>query len=151
MAALLNRNDLQWRLDICAAEYQKVLSLLENPTSEKVHRAYDIMGPLAAQFDYVSAILWMGDFAENVMQNLSQAAFWYQKATDLGSGNGARCFADMLMIGNGVARNQNLAMQYYAMAADKGVPEAAFVLGEFYRNEGNRLKAIKAYEQAAAV
>lgn len=34
------------------------------------------------------------------------------------------------------------------MAADKGVPEAAFVLGEFLRNAGDRDNAIKAYQQA---
>ena len=100
------------------------------------------------QFDYIPAIMWMGDFAENVMHNLEQAAFWFKKAADLGDGNGARCYADMLMTGNGVQRNVQQAMHYYADAADKGVPEAAFVLGEFLRNNGDRDNALKAYQQA---
>ena len=54
--------------------------------------------------------MWMGDFAENVMNNVQQAVFWYKKAADLGDGNGARCYADMLMTGNGVERNMSLAM-----------------------------------------
>lgn len=148
---LLARDDIQCRPEICEAEFKKGMSLLEgNPTEDKVHRDYDIMGNLASQFDYVPAIMWMGDFAENAMQNAEQAVFWYKKAADLGDGNGARCYADMLMTGNGVARNPQQAMHYYADAADKGVPEASFVLGEFLRNSGDRENAIKAYKQALA-
>lgn len=146
--ALLDRPDIQCRSDICEAEYQKAMGLLENPTSETVHRAYDLMGHLAAEFEYVPAILWMGDFAENVLHDLKQAAYWYKKAADLGDGNGSRCYADMLMIGNGVERDVRAAMHYYADAADKGVPEAAFVLGEYLRNAGDRENALKAYKQA---
>ena len=148
---LLARDDIQCRQDICEVEYKKGLSLLEgHPTEDKIHRAYDIMGNLASQFDYVPAIMWMGDFAESAMQNAEQAVFWYKKAADMGDGNGARCYADMLMTGKGVARNPQQAMHYYADAADKGVPEAAFVLGEFLRNSGDRENAIKAYKQALA-
>lgn len=146
--ALLARDDIQSRAEVCAEEYKKALSLLNNPTQETVHRAYDLMGNLASQFDYVPAIMWMGDFAENVMHNMQQAAFWYKKAADLGDGNGARCYADMLMTGNGVQKDMRLAMHYYADAADKGVPEAAFVLGEYLRNAGDRANALKAYQQA---
>ena len=145
---LLSRDDIQSRSEICEVEYKKAMSLLKNPSQENVHRAYDLMGNLASQFDYVPAIMWMGDFAENVMQNLQQAAFWYKKAADLGDGNGSRCYADMLMTGNGVQRDARLAMHYYADAADKGVPEAAFVLGEYLRNVGDRANALKAYQQA---
>ena len=145
---LLARDDIQSRPEICDVEYKKALSLLNNPSQENVHRAYDLMGNLASQFDYVPAIMWMGDFAENVMQNLQQAVFWYKKAADLGDGNGSRCYADMLMTGNGVQRDIRLAMHYYADAADKGVPEAAFVLGEYLRNTGDRENALKAYQQA---
>lgn len=145
---LLSRDDIQSRPEICEAEYKKAMNLLSNPSQENVHRAYDLMGNLASQFDYVPAIMWMGDFAENVMQNIQQAAFWYKKAADLGDGNGSRCYADMLMTGNGVQRDARLAMHYYADAADKGVPEAAFVLGEYLRNVGDRANALKAYQQA---
>ncbi len=148
--ALLARDDIQCRQDVCEAEFAKAKSLLENPTQEKVHRAYDIMGNLASQFEYPPAMLWMGDFAENVKKKLSEAVFWYKKAADLGDGNGARCYADMLMAGMGVNRDPRQAMQYYTVAANAGVPEAAFVLGEFFRNAGDRENALKAYRKALA-
>lgn len=145
---LLARDDITCRPEICEAEYKKGLSLLDNPTQEKIHRAYDIMGNLASQFEYIPAILWMGDFAENAMQNLQQACFWYKKAADMGDGNGARNYADMLMTGRGVQPNQREAIKYYAQAADAGIPEAAFVMGEYLRNAGDRANALKAYQQA---
>lgn len=145
---LLAREDITCRPEICEAEFKKAEMLLKTPTQECVHRAYDIMGNLAAQFEYIPAIMWMGDFTENVMQDLKQAVYWYKKAADMGDGNGARNYADMLMSGRGVQQNPREAFSYYAMAADKGVPEAAFVLGEFLRNAGDRDNAIKAYQQA---
>jgi hypothetical protein len=76
---LLALDDIQCCQDICEAEYKKGLSLLEgHPTEDKIHRAYDIMENLASQFDYVPAIMWMGDFAESAMQNAEQAVFWYR-------------------------------------------------------------------------
>ena len=146
--ALLARDDIQCQQDVCEAEYQKAQQLLANPTQENVHRAYDLMGNMASKFDYVPAIMWMGDFAEGAMQNLRQAAFWFKKAADLGDGNGARNYADMLMTGNGVSQDQQEALKYYSLAAEKGVPEAAFVLGEYLRSRGDRAGALKAYQQA---
>ena len=148
--ALLARDDIQCREDVCEAEYTKAKGLLDNPTQETVRRAYDIMGHLAAQFGYAPAMTWMGDFAENVKKDLSEAVNWYKKAADLGDGNGARCYADMLMAGVGVARDPREAMKYYTVAANAGVPEAAFVLGEFFRTHGDRENALKAYRQALA-
>ncbi len=145
---LLNQDDIQSQVDICEEEYKKAMKLLDNPTKKNVHKAYDIMGNLAARFDYVPAIMWMGDFQESALKNLQQAAFWFKKAADLGDGDGARCYADMLMTGRGVDKDMNLAMSYYADAADKGIPEAAFVLGEFFRNAGDSQNALKAYKQA---
>lgn len=145
---LLGRDDIQCRKDICEVEYNKAQDLLKNPTKETIHRAYDIMGNLASQFDYVPAILWMGDFVENAMGDLPQATRWYKKAAELGSGEGARNYADMLMTGRGTKQDSKEAMRYYTIAADKGVPEAAFVVGELMRNQGNRTGALKAYKQA---
>lgn len=141
-------SDEQDRNVFLKREFDKALAMQNNHTQESVHRAYDLMGNIASKFDYIPAIMWMGDFAESVMQNMQQAAFWYKKAADLGDGNGARCFADMLISGKGVERNLQLAMHYYADAADKGVPESAFVLGEFLRNNGDRENALKAYQKA---
>ena len=105
---LLVRDDIQCRPEICEVEFKIGMSLLEGqPTEDKTHRAYDFMGNLASQFDYVPAIMWTGDFAKNVMQNTTQAVFWYKKAADMGNGNGARCYTDMLMTSNGFAKNRS--------------------------------------------
>ena len=146
---LLENNNTQDRNDICKIIFDKAITLLKQPTQNNVHRAYDLMGNLASQFEYIPAIMWMGDFVENVMQNPKQAVYWYKKAAELGDGNGARCYADMLMTGNGTPRNPKLAIEYYSIASDKGIPEAAFVIGEFLRNSGNRDAALAAYQKAA--
>ena len=148
MINLMARDDIQSPADMCKAEYEKAISLTKNPTQDNVHRAYDLMGNMAAQFHYLPAVMWMGDFAENVMKNDQQAVYWYKMAAEMGDGNGSRCYADMLMAGKGVERNVKLAMHYYADAADKGVPEAAFVLGEYLRNMGDSKNALMAYQQA---
>lgn len=54
----------------------------------------------------------------------------------------------MLITGNGIEKNTQMAKRYYIQAANKGVPEAAFVLGEFFRNAGDRENALKAYQHA---
>lgn len=148
MIKLMARDDIQSPADICKVEYEKAISLLNNPTPDKVHRAYDLMGNMAAKFRFLPAIMWMGDFAENVMKNDTQAVYWYKMAAEMGDGKGSRCYADMLMVGKGVAKDVKLAMHYYADAADKGVPEAAFVLGEYLRNSGDSKNALMAYQQA---
>lgn len=146
---LFMRDDVQCRQDICEIEYQKALGLLEIPiTEEKMERAYHLMGNLASHFEYIPAIMWMGDFMENVVENLEQAVFWYKKAADLNDGNGVRCYADMLITGRGVSRNPQEAFEYYFKAANAGVPEALFVIGEYYRNNGERENALKAYQAA---
>ncbi len=146
---LMAREDIQCATDICEAEYKKAEDLADEDDSDSVLRAYDIMGNLATQFNYVPAILWMGDFAEGALENPGQAAFWYKKAADLGDGNGARNYADMLMTGQGLPKDREEAKKYYSMAAENGVPEAAFVMGEFLRNSGDREGALKAYQKAA--
>lgn len=92
MINLMARDDIQSPADICKVEYAKAKSLLENPTPEKVHRAYDLMGNMASQFHYFPAIMWMGDFAENVLKKDEQAVQWYKMAAEMGDGNGSRCY-----------------------------------------------------------
>ena len=142
------RDDVQDREDICEHIYTRAQKLLETPTQETIRRAYDLMGNLATQFGYVPAMLWMGDFMENVQQNDESACNWYKRAANLGNGNAARNYADMLMAGKGVQKDQREAFRYYRMAMDKGVPEAAFVVGEFLRNAGHTEEAKAAYLKA---
>ena len=145
---LMARDDVQDREDICEHIYARAQKLLEMPTQETVRRAYDLMGNLAAQFGYAPAMLRMGDFMENVQQNDESACNWYKRAADLGNGNAARNYADMLMAGKGVQKDQREAFRYYRMAMDKGVPEAAFFVGEFLRNMGNAEGTVMAYQKA---
>lgn len=146
--ALMARNDIECRQDICEAEYQKALQLANSDNQKNIHRAYDLMGNLASQFDYPPASLWMGDFMENAVGNLEQSVYWYKKAADAGDANGARCYADMLMIGKGAQQNIQEAFKYYSIAAENGIPEAAFVMGEILRNAGEKQKALAAYQKA---
>lgn len=145
---LLNKDDVKCREDVCKLEFQKAQKLLENINEDNLHMAYDINGNLASRFDYIPSILWMADFAEGAMKNMQQASFWYKKAADLGDGNGARCYADLLMSGQGVQANQQEALHYYAIAADKGISEAAFVLSQFLLRSGDKQNALKAAQQA---
>ena len=145
---LLVRDDIQNRTDVCEHIFAFAKQLLQNPTGETVMRAYDLMGNLAAQFEYVPAMLWLGDFMENVQHNDKSACIWYQRAANKGSGEGARNYADMLMAGKGVEQNQREALKYYSIAMEKNVPEAAFVVGEFLRNIGDTEGAVMAYQKA---
>lgn len=145
---LIARNDIQNRTDVCEHIYAHADSLLNNPTAETVMRAYDLMGNLAVQFGYVPAMLWLGDFMENVQHNDKSACIWYQRAADQGSGEGARNYADMLMAGKGVQKDQQEAFRYYTKAMEKNIPEAAFVVGEFLRSAGDLKGATTAYTKA---
>ena len=145
---LLARDDIQGRTDVCEHIFAFAKQLLQNPTRETIMRAYDLMGNLAAQFGYVPAMLWLGDFMENVQHNDKSACIWYQRAADQGSGEGARNYADMLMAGKGVERNQREALKYYTIAMEKNIPEAAFVVGEFLRTTGDAEGAAMAYQKA---
>lgn len=130
------------------AELKKALDLLENSTKQNSDRAYDIIGNLAVKYKYIPAIFWMGNFAEGSLNDMPQACYWYKMAADMGDGNGARNYADMLLIGRGVQSDRREAMKYYEKASDAGIPDAAFIMGEFLRNDGDRENALKYYQKA---
>lgn len=148
VSTILHRTGVQNRREMCELEYIKARGLLKNPTVETVARAKNIMNTLATEFDYLPAVLWMAEFSVNGVKNPEQAAMWYKKAADLGSVKGASKIADILMDGRGVTRNPKLAVQYYKIAYDKGIPSASFAMGEYYAKTGNREEAVKAYEKA---
>ncbi len=134
--------------ELCKARYDEALKLAETGIEDNVHKAYDYMGGLASRNDYPPAMVWVGEYEERVFENLDNAVYWYKQAAELGDGNGARNYADMLMTGRGVDLNPIEAMKYYKIAADKGVPEAMFVMGEFSRQAGNTSNALQFYKQA---
>lgn len=145
--ALLDRDDLQSRDEIAKVEFAKAISLATEKTEDKLHRAYDIMGNLGADFEYIPAIYWMGGFCESVVNDYEQAAFWFKKGADLGHGPCARNYADVLMQYTDNP-DKNEVIHYYQVAAENGVPEAAFVCGEFARKAGDISKARQFYQQA---
>lgn len=146
---LLKRPDIKGKEDICRIEYEKASDLLEEPTNDKVKRALDIFVGLATQFEFTPAMVWLGSYYEEILQDLPNAAFWFKRAGDLGDASGARNFADMLITGNGIPRNDNEAIKYYKIASDNGSAEANYVLGEIYRTAGNASVASMYYKKAA--
>ena len=129
-------------------KYEEALTLAESGIEDNVHKAYDYMGGLASRDEYVPAMLWVGDYEERVFSNHENAAYWYKKAADLGDGNGAYKYADMLMTGRGTEIDVSKAKKYYKMAADKGVPEAEFEMGEFSMQDGQLDEALRFFNAA---
>lgn len=127
MEDLLKLDELQCRPEIVAA----ALKLLQDPKHS--HDGYDILGPLAAEGD-VDAQFIMGAFCESVLERPEKAAIWFQRAADQEHPQAQRNFADMLMVGKGVAADPERAANYYEKAATAGIPEAQFVMGEILRN-----------------
>jgi len=148
ISKLLSRDDLRSRSDVAKVEYEKALNIVNNASSqEEIIRAYNLMGPLAVEFEYVLAMMWMGDFAESLKRNMQEAGYWFKKAAEKGDPNGARNYADLIMSGQ-IGGSQTEALSYYAFAADNGIAEAAFVMGELMRNSGNNERALEYYKKA---
>lgn len=146
--SLMSDDSTQSLDDICLEEYKKATELVDKNDSESLHKAYDIMGNLASQFEYIPAMMWLGDFAEFVKKDEEEALIWYKRSADKGDGNGARCYADLLMKTANYSEKSSEAMSYYSKAADSGIPEAAFAIGEFLRNSGELEHALDAYNRA---
>ncbi len=89
------------------------------------------------------AMVFMGDIAEHVLDDPSEAAKWYRMSAESGDMNGARCYADMLMCGKGIKQDTQEARKYYLLAADKGQPESQFMMGQFFLSEGKLGEALK--------
>jgi TPR repeat protein len=148
MEILLSLDEIQCRADVVAAGRL----LLQD--RKHCHDGYDILGPLAAEGD-MEAQFTMGNFCEGALERFEQAAIWFKRAADQGHPHAQRNYADMLVAGKGVTRDPSLALAYYEKAADADVPEACFVVGEFYRN-GNFVpkddrRAVRAYKKALAL
>ena len=57
---------------------------------------------------------------------------WYKKSADLGDPTGQTYAAKAYLSGRGVARDEEEAVRLFKIAADKGIAEAQFCLGECY-------------------
>ncbi len=148
---LLDRNDVQSKKDIYRIEFDKTRKLIDSKSNSDMARARAILDHLE-ELSYIPAIMLRAHMYESAEDEryYPEAAKRFKKAADLGDGDGARCYADMRMIGKGIKKDQHDAIRYYAMAADKGIPEATFVIGEYFRNRGDKKHALKAYKEAYA-
>ena len=135
-------------MDRTKSKYEKAINLTGSDNPKKIEKGLSIMRELS-QSGYPPALTFMGDYYESISNDYQETARLYKQAADKGDGNGARCYADMLMTGNGVDQNREEAFKYYTIAADAGIPEAAFVIGEFLRSAGDKEGAIQAYKKAA--
>lgn len=122
---------------------------MDTSSESDSYRARNILNHLE-ELSYVPAIMFYAHMYESTEDEryYPEAAKRFKKAADLGDGEGARCYADMRMIGKGVQKDPHDAIRYYAMAADKGIPEATFVIGEYFRNRGDKKNALKAYRKS---
>ncbi|MHB8109618.1 MAG: tetratricopeptide repeat protein [Syntrophorhabdaceae bacterium] len=108
-----------------------------------------------AMEDYAEAEYWLADIYEFTLKDLQEAVRWYKRAAEHGHAKSKRCLANMYMVGSGTEFNCKEAFRLYHEAADQNIPEAQFVLGEYYRTgypdliEKNTDRALAWYEQAA--
>lgn len=133
-------------------DYAKAIAKLENnPTEKEVRDAFQAIFLIASAYKCAcsDAQVWMGHYCEEIQQDHSAAAKWFLKAAECNNSEGARCYADMLMIGRGVSADIQEAIKYYTIAAEKGHPEAQFVLGEYYKKQGDTTSSLKYYHLAA--
>ncbi len=142
----LNSDDMD-KEGFMRREFERGKKLMQSKDENVVHQGYNIVGPVAAM-GYVPAMMLMGDFCENSLGKMEQAATWYMRSAAVGSAEGCRCYADMLMTGKGIARDAAKAMEFYRKAANGGVPESMFVMGEYYRNAGEREIALDWYRKS---
>ena len=146
---LLKQKDVQGKTDIYKIEYDKALKLIDTEIEVDACRAMNILTHLE-ELCYIPAIMFCAHMYESKgdEQYYPEAVQRFKKAADLGDGEGARCYADMRMAGKGIQKDQHDAIRYYAMAADRRIPEATFVIGEYFRNRGDKKLALKAYREA---
>lgn len=133
-------------------DYAEAIAKLENnPTEKEVRDAFQTIFLIASAYKCAcsDAQVWMGHYCEEIQQDYSAAAKWFLKAAECNNSEGARCYADMLMIGRGVSADIKEAIKYYTFAAEKGHPEAQFVLGEYYKKQGDITSSLKYYYLAA--
>lgn len=127
-----------------------IKKLNNNPSQDEAMRCFHTIRLIASAYRCAvpEAQIWMGNYCETVEQNLEKATRWFKKASNNGSADGARCYADMLMSGRGVKKNVEEAIKYYKLAADSGHAEAQFVMGQHYQLNGEPHLASKYFHMS---
>ena len=132
-------------------EYNRAMGILEgDPAPKEVNESLNTITLIASAHPCVvpEAQMFLGDFYESFIGDLEKAASWYKKAAENNNAEGARCYADMLYYGRGVKKNEEDAIKYYTIAAEKGQPDSLCVIGQLYYKKGEIEKA-KEYLQKA--
>jgi TPR repeat protein len=84
---------------------------------------------------------------------MAQAAHWFRRAADKGLDCAKYNYANLLLHGNGVRKDERLALDWYRQSAGRGYAKALGVLGRFYEEgwtvEADRETAIDYYRRAA--
>ena len=115
------REDIQGPEDICREEYKKADELMQSlsPGEEK-RRGIEIMIRLAGDYAYPPAIFKEAQFEETVIYNKSAALRLYKQAADLGHGEAACRYADILAAANNDPCKRRGAVHYYLKAIANG-------------------------------
>ncbi len=81
----------------------------------------------------IGQIYQEGNSLLKLAPNLQQAAYWYEKASDLGYMYAQTSLGLLYMMGNGVPKNYKKAVQLYQKAAEQGDAAAIYNLAGCYR------------------
>lgn len=129
-----------------------------NGTAKDLNKAF-FHFKIAASLGHGSAKDYLGDCyynGEGTSVDYVEAAKWYKDAADNnGIGNSAHSLAFMYLNGKGVEKNERTAMQYFLIAAQKGIIQAQrivsneYISGEYFEQdyEAARMWMEKAAEQ----
>lgn len=88
-----------------------------------------------AQYGDTLSQLFLGDIyleGKEVPQNIQKAIFWYEKAVKGGEIDAAIKLAQIYHSNSLGSLDEKSAFQFFKVAADSGVSEAQFMLGEYY-------------------
>ena len=131
-------------------DYLTAVKNLKHPSQDIVAQSLKTIKLIASAHGCAvpEAQVYVGHYCETVENDLEMAAIWFKKASDNGSADGARCYADMLISGRGVRKDEAAAIKYYSLAAERGQPEAQFVLGQYLQMSGDMDGALKYYRLA---
>lgn len=137
------RDAARIRQAVCEAQFEKAKQLLAASSPENERRACEIMENLATKFEYAPAVMWMGEYAENVKQDLLESVYWYKKANVLGEDNGTSCHTDAPEEDAPAERNSWQALQHYAAAGNPVVPAGGLnAAAAAVKKDGSGLKEL---------
>lgn len=101
----------------------------------------------ASQLGNTDAMIQLGYIVEGD-HDYRRACELFREASDLGSGEAAAHYADRLLEGKGVEKDEKEAIRYFNMAVNRKFSPAVFRLGEILCHNGQIDDAIQLYQKA---